>query len=118
MTRQLTEVERTQLQPILARLRKDVAELAGRDAGFIFAAKRYVRKRLEFDERGTPAERRKVKFKKMVEQKAMCAECGCSLKERDSELDRIDPMAGYTVGNTRLLCHDCHRKQQEARGFS
>ena len=79
--------------------------------------RRYVAKRLEFDERGTPTMRRKLHELKWKRQMGICALCPDPLPERGAELDRLIATQGYTEENTRLVHHDCHRKAQEAKGF-
>jgi hypothetical protein len=80
--------------------------------------RRYIARRLEFDERGTPMQRRKLKEQKWKRQRGLCATCACELPERGSELDRFEATEGYSDENTRLVCHNCHRKSQEEKNFS
>jgi len=103
---------------IVIDLRRRLTEASAGDQRFLFGLRRYVWKRLEFDERGRPADRKKIKFAKVIEQKGRCAICGKDLPKRGSELDRFDAEKGYTEENTRLLCHDCHREQQTLKNFS
>jgi len=103
---------------IVEELRARLSQAAAGDEHLLFALRRYVWKRLEFDERGRPADRKKIKFAKIIEQKGACAICGEDLPKRGAELDRFHSEKGYTEENTRLVCHNCHREQQQARNFS
>jgi hypothetical protein len=114
----LTEEQRSKVLPILAKVREELADVSDGDRAVLHQMRRYVAKRLEFDERGTPTERRKLHELKWKKQRGLCAICEEQLPERGSELDRIEAIEGYTEANTRLLHHDCHRKAQEARGFA
>jgi len=116
-TRQLTDEERESARHILERTRKDIEDAAEGDASLIWAIRRYIYKQLTYDERGTPTERRKLKDLKWKEQRGKCARCSGDLPIKGAELDRIDPMNGYKWENVRLLCHKCHREEQEERGF-
>jgi len=113
----LPDEERTKVIPILERLRLDLLEAAGGNEEVLFSMKRYISKRLEFDERGTPTQRRKLKDQKWKSQHGLCASCKGDLPERGAELDRFKAMDGYTKANTQLVCHACHRQAQEERGF-
>ena len=114
----LPEDERAKVLPILEKLRLDLQQAAAGNEGLLFSMKRYIAKRLEFDERGTPTQRRKLKDHKWKSQKGLCASCSGELPERGAELDRFRAIDGYTKENTQLLCHTCHRKIQETRGFA
>jgi ribosomal protein L44E len=116
--RQLTEQERDVARGILRQVRERITEATKGDQAYTWALRRYLYIRLMHDERGNPTERKKLKFRKMVEQEAKCAECGERLPEQGSELDRLDAMSGYTSENVRLVCHSCHRRMQAEKGFS
>jgi hypothetical protein len=111
----LSEEDRAKAIAILESVRRQVAEIAGDDPALIFQVRRYVLKRLEFDERGTPTQRRKLKDAKRKMQRGLCALCQVELPERGAELDRFRAMDGYTAGNTQLVCHLCHQKAEEER---
>ena len=117
-TRKLIDAERESAKAILENVRQQIATAADGDAPLLWAIRRYVYIRLQHDERGNPAQRKTLKLKKWVAQKGKCAMCGGELPERGAELDRLDPMKGYTAGNTRLVCHDCHRADQQEKGFA
>ena len=104
-------------QGIVTELRVRLSQVAAGDQRFLFSLRRYIRIRLEHDERGRPSDRRKVKLAKAIAQRGLCAICGGPIPKED-ELDRLDPEQGYTEENTRLVCHECHRGQQRARNFS
>ena len=116
-TRKLSEEERKLAQKALSNVREFLTNAAGSDSELLWALRRYVYIRLQHDERGKPQQRRILKLKKKASQRNLCAECGSELPERGAELDRLDPMLGYTEGNTRLLYHECHRKLQAERGL-
>jgi hypothetical protein len=113
----LSEEDRAKAIAILESVRRQVAEAAGDDHALTFQMRRYILKRLEFDERGTPTQRRKVKDAKWKSQRGLCAVCLGKLPERGAELDRFKAIDGYTVGNTQLVCRSCHQKTEEERGF-
>ncbi len=109
---------------ILDQARQRIAEAAKGDPVLTFAMRRYVYKYLGYDERGTPAQRTKLKLQKLLEQDGKCAYPDCPFRDRkmtkadEPELDRIDPVKGYTPENTVLVHHDCHRLSQDAKGYA
>jgi DNA repair exonuclease SbcCD ATPase subunit len=103
---------------ILDKVRAELHILAKGDAKTLHHARRYLMKRLESDERGTPAERNKVKLTLMATQQGKCPLCGEPLPPRDAELDRKDPVLGYTAENCLLIHHHCHRKAQAAKNYA
>ncbi len=113
----LTQLEREKVLPILAAVRAAIEDAAAGDLIVLHQMRRYVAKRLEFDERGTPTQRRKLHELKWKRQMGVCALCPDPLPERGAELDRLISTEGYTEANTRLVHHDCHRKAQELKGF-
>ena len=114
----LSEEDRAKAIAILDSVRRQVAEVAGEDHALLFQVRRYILKRLEFDERGTPTQRRKLKDVKRRMQRGLCALCREALPQRGAELDRFQAIAGYTVENTQLLCRVCHQKAEAERGFA
>jgi hypothetical protein len=78
-----------------------------------------VAKELTYDERGKPAQRKKLNLKMLILQNGLCANCGKSLPllARRALLDRQNTMAGYTVKNVKLICRTCDDKFQEPKGF-
>ena len=64
----LSDEDRTAAIAILERLRAKIAAVAGEDRDRLFQLRRYILKRLEFDERGTPTQRRKLKEAKRKSQ--------------------------------------------------
>jgi hypothetical protein len=113
----LSEEDRAKAIAILELVRERIAEAAGEDRELLFQVRRYVLKRLEFDERGTPTQRRKLKEEKRKWQKGLCAVCEAVLPARGAELDRFRAIDGYTAENTQLVCHACHQKAEEERGL-
>jgi hypothetical protein len=114
----LSAENRAKAIAILEELRARIAEVAGEDRERLFQVRRYIVKRLEFDERGTPTQRRKLKDQKWKSQRGLCALCQEKLPERGAELDRFLAIEGYTIENTQLLCRGCHEKVAEDRGFA
>lgn len=101
----LTNRQRDSVLPLLEKLRADIRDLAGGDETIVFQIRRYIAKRLEFDERGTPMQRRKLKDQMWKKQRGLCVECGEELPIRGAELDRVQ-------------AHKCHRASQEAKNFA
>jgi hypothetical protein len=108
----LSEEDRVKAIGILERVRGEIDAVAGEDGELRFQLRRYVVKRLEFDERGTPTQRRKLKDQKWKFQRGLCYECGDALPKQGAELHRLRAMDGYTAANTQLLCRACHRKAE------
>jgi hypothetical protein len=115
--KQLSEDEIQAANSILDDVRVRLAELSKGDPELLFALRRRVYIRLQYDERGTPQHRNKLKNQKWKEQRGKCAICHDDLPEIGAELDRFDAAAGYTKENTQLIHHECHRKQQAERGY-
>jgi hypothetical protein len=114
---ELSAENRAKTLPILERLRNEILSVAGDDRELLFQMKRYIAKRLEFDERGTPTRRKKLKDQMWKKQRGLCAVCNDKLPERGAELDRFKAIDGYTMENTQLVCQTCHRKVQKERSF-
>jgi RNase P subunit RPR2 len=108
----LSEENRAKTLEILDEVRRRINAAAGDDPELVFQMRRYVAKRLEFDERGTPTQRRKLKDLKRKFQRGLCYECAQPLPERGAELHRLRAMDGYTEENTQLLCRACHAMAQ------
>jgi hypothetical protein len=100
----------TKVRELLDRVRTDLDYLFSRDPKTLHHARRYLMKRLEFDERSRPSDRKDVKLTLMAKQQGKCAICGEPLPAKGSELDRSDPVLGYTEENCKLVHHECHRK--------
>ena len=117
--RQLTtnEIE-TIFRPLLNDVRRRLDELSGGDPSLLFALRRKLFKDLSYLERGKPMSRNKLKAFKRGQQGNLCATCAKPLPEKGAELDRLNAQDGYTAENTRLVHHDCHVAQQQARNFS
>jgi hypothetical protein len=118
MMASLSEEDRKKAIAILEELRGSIAAAAGENRERLFQMRRYILKRLEFDERGTPTQRRRLKEAKRKSQRGLCSLCQGELPRRGAELDRFRAVDGYTVGNTQLVCHSCHQKAEAERGFA
>lgn len=116
-SRRLTKDEAAKADVLLDTVKAMVTDAAGGDPVLLFALRRRLFIRLMYWERGTPAERTKLKAVKHRAQGGLCAICGELMDVKGSELDRSDPVDGYTIDNTRLVHHSCHRRDQEAKGF-
>jgi hypothetical protein len=114
----LSDEDRAAAIAILEELRGRIATVVGEDRERLFQMRRYILKRLEFDERGTPTQRRKLKDVKRKSQRGLCALCQGPLPERGAELDRFRAIDGYTARNTQLVCHSCHQKAEAERGVA
>jgi ribosomal protein L44E len=116
--RQLSQEELEKLfAPLVAEVRKRLAELSDGDEDLLWALRRKLSKELTYDERGKPMQRRKLKELKRAEQDNKCARCRTSLPAKYVVLDRTEAMRGYTPDNTRLLCQECDVKVQVERGY-
>ncbi len=116
--RRLTTEELALANELLAHIRQRLIALSSDDKNLLFAYRRKIHKELMHDERGKPGLRRKLKEQKWKEQGGLCALCSQELPEKEVELDRFQAVEGYTAKNTRLVHHECHRKQQAERGYS
>jgi hypothetical protein len=108
----LSDEDREKAIALLQEVRARIDAVAAGDEAVRFQMRRYVAKRLEFDERGTPTQRRKLKDQKFKFQRGLCYECALPLPQRGAELHRLRAIDGYTEANTRLLCRSCHEKAQ------
>jgi hypothetical protein len=95
-----------------------LATLAGEDTSLLFAYRRKIAKELSYDERGKPAQRKKVKAIRWGLQGGKCAHCGEDLPLKNSELDRKNAEDGYTVENTELVHAQCHDARQASNNYS
>jgi hypothetical protein len=115
----LTPQQNAAAKKILEATRQMIRELAEGDRETEFRIRRYIRVRLEHDERGKPIERKLLKLKKFAEQRGLCAECRKPMTlEEEPHLHRVVASRGYTLENTKLVHHECHRQQQRSKGFS
>ncbi|WP_263373448.1 HNH endonuclease [Granulicella aggregans] len=105
---ELSEADRLTARSLLDDLRAKIDEASAGNEALRFQLKRYIAKRLEFDERGTPTHRKRLKEQKRESQNGVCASCEEDLPETGAELHRVRAIAGYTPENTRLLCPRCH----------
>jgi hypothetical protein len=115
--RNLTSAELVLANELLAKIRNQLETLAGEDSSLLFAYRRKIAKELTYDERGKPADRKKVKILKWALQNRKCAHCGEELPLKNSELDRRSAEEGYTVENTDLVHAHCHDARQAANNY-
>lgn len=114
----LSQVEHEELfAPLFADVRATLEKASGGDSELLWALRRKLAKELTYLERGKPMQRRALKIRKRAEQGGLCANC-CKPLPEEAELDRTEAMLGYTMENTRLVCHACHRTLQRERGFA
>jgi hypothetical protein len=116
--RRLTADERAKAHLLLDDIRKQLDVLSGGDADLRFAYNRFVYIRLNYDERGNPAERGQLKEQKWKEQNGLCPECGKPLPLPYAVLDRLSAMPGYTTANTRLIHPECDYSAQKAKSYT
>jgi hypothetical protein len=112
----LSDKDRQKAIAILDQTRAQIDAAAAEDPDLRFQLRRYILKRLEFDERGTPTQRRRLKDVKRRFQRGLCYECAEPLPAKGAELHRLSAIEGYTEVNTRLLCRACHQKAQPVGG--
>ena len=117
--RTLTKVELSKLfAPLFDDVLAALNQASNNDPELLFALRRKLSKELEYLERGKPMQRRAIKQRKLAEQKGLCAECSMPIADDEAELDRKRAIARYTMENTRLIHHACHRRLQRERGFA
>jgi len=118
--RRLTAEELVFAGSLLDLIRSRIDELAGEDSRLVFAFKRKVAKELQYDERGKPSLRIRLKVRKRRAQNGMCANDRAprhALPEKGAVLDRLRAEDGYTDANTRLLCPSCDAQLQADKGY-
>lgn len=114
---QLNKLQLQQAKKLLDKIRKEINTLANDDPNLVFAFRRKIRKELTYDERGKPAQRRKLKDLLRRKQKGVCTICKKELPEKYAVSDRFEAIKGYTEENVRLICTDCDKKVQAERGY-
>lgn len=116
--RNLSPEELVQANELLRQIREYLKTLAGDDSALLFAYRRKIAKELQYDERGKPAQRNKLKAMRWGLQEGKCAHCGEAFPLKYSELDRKNAADGYTVENTELVHAQCHYARQAARNYT
>ena len=119
--RTLTADELVHAGAVLDLIRSRIDELAGGDPRLTFAYKRKIAKELQYDERGKPTLRIKLKARKRRAQRGLCANDRVPphpLPRKGAVLDRFQAEGGYTDANTRLLCPQCDAQLQEEKGYA
>lgn len=115
--RQLSATELNQANALLDEIRDRLERLSAGDPALLFAFRRKVSKELTYDERSSPAERNKLKARKLIDQRGLCTICGKPLAEKYNVLDRLNAEDGYTAENTRLIHANCDIEVQKSRGY-
>jgi hypothetical protein len=116
--RRLTKDELATANALLSEFRARITATASGDEALVWALRRKIFKELMHDERGKPMARRALKELKREAQGGVCLVCKEQLPEKNSVLDRLEAMKGYTVENTRLLCQPCDTKLQAEKVYS
>ena len=113
----MTHTQANAAKQILKWTRKRITVSSFNNKRSEFAIRRYVRIRLEHDERGTPAQRRALKRSQFERQKK-CPLCRRRMRlKSELHLHRRVAWLGYTVRNTVLVHAQCHRRQQRKKNF-
>jgi hypothetical protein len=115
---QLSTEQHAEATKLLAEVRDRIQQLAGGDADLVFAYRRYVSKKLIYDERSNPGKRRRLKQKLLKAQEGKCASCHVQLPERGSVLDRRVAKDGYVEANVEVICRSCDAQRQGTKGYS
>lgn len=115
---QLTPEQLDDARKLLTEIREKINALAGGDPGLVFAFRRKVYKELNYDERGKPGKRKRLKKRLTKAGEGKCASCGEPLPPRGSVLDRRAAIDGYTPANVDLICRSCDAKRQGSQGFT
>jgi hypothetical protein len=117
-TPRLNEKQLLQAKALFDELEKRIKRLSKSNSKLVFAYRRKLRKWLEYEERGTPTYRRKLKEIMWERRQGLCAICGKKMPKKEVELDRRDPVKGYQIKNVRLVHHKCHREDQKSKRFA
>jgi DNA-directed RNA polymerase subunit M/transcription elongation factor TFIIS len=78
----MSQPELERAREVLADVRQQIAKAAEGDERLAFAVNRYVYKNLIYAERGTPAQRNKLKSAKLRAQQGKCAHAECPFPDR------------------------------------
>ena len=102
------------------RVSAELAQKAGDNPQLLHLLRRRVSKKLIYEERSTPMQRKALKLRKMGEQNGLCTICSEPLPEHGyhAVLDRKVAHLGYTDANVDLIHASCDRKIQEQRGYA
>lgn len=116
--RKLSPEELENAYKLLDDIRTRLKELSIGDDILLFAYRRKIFKQLSYDERSSPAARKRLKIFKHKQQGGICPICKKELPKTYVDLDRINAADGYTKENTRLVHFDCHIQDQKRKEYS
>jgi hypothetical protein len=115
----LTNEQREKLfKPLFDLVKTELEHLSAGDANLLWALRRKLTKELGYLERNTPTHRNKLKALMWQKQNGRCALCNKDMPQKNSELDRFEAVLGYTESNVRLVCHDCHVRDQADKKYT
>lgn len=104
-------------RPIFTDALAKVAIAANGDPELQFALIRKMAKGFSYEERSTPAHRKRLKRQKYAEQNGLCAIC-CEELPKDGRYAELDRSQAHLGENTRLVHHDCHIADQEKKNYA
>src|SRR5271155_4023972 len=103
----LSDDEITALVQLLEAVRTALADISKNDGEKLHHARRCLWKRIEFDERGTPAQRKNLRLALMAKQRGICPIC----KDPDWHTSQIG--RSEKTDSIRELNGDVHRRHLE-----
>ena len=105
-------------RPLFAEIVAMIIEASDGDEDRLWALRRKIAKELVYLERSKPSDRARLKKAMRAKQEGLCGLCGLALPESGAELDRFVAKLGYVESNVRLVHHECHAKDQAAKGYA
>ena len=106
----LNNAQRDAARAILDHVRGEIDRLSNGDADVLFAARRYIKARLQLDERGAAQQRGRLRTRLFDRQQGKCTICAKPLaKLSGAHVHRGGP-GGYTEENTILVHPECHER--------
>jgi len=117
MPRKLDNTDLQVAHAWIGEIRSKLTAYAGDDRELLFRMRRKISRVLVNDERGNPADRKRLKEKKWRLQNGRCQFCDQAMPIKGSHLHRHKAIDGYTVENTDLVHAECHHRQQDEVGY-